>query len=62
MYTVRDVKNYRDKYHKIAKRALKAEKLNTALDALYHCGALQHIVNIDLRDDISESLYVLFFL
>ena len=56
MYTVKNIKNYRDKYHKIAKRALKAEKLNIALDALYHCGALQHIVNINLRDDISESL------
>ena len=56
MYTVRDIKNYTDKYHKIAKRALKAEKLNTALDALYHCGALQHTVNINLKDDISENL------
>lgn len=56
MYTIECIEKYKDKFNAIAKKSIHKNDLVSALDALYHSGALQHKVNIHLRDETAEIL------
>ena len=56
MYSKKDIQKYLQQYLRIAIYELKRDNIETALDALYHLCALQHLFNYELRDVKVENL------
>lgn len=56
MYCKKDIDQYREKYLKIADKNLRHGEIESALDALYHLCAMEHLFNFSLNDGRAEKL------